>query len=101
MRCEYGFCLCCDKKILDDCPTCGSKRKTGDYTEVLLDLTNGSKMPIAVCLGCKDSVYHEDKIKVMQAVRDGWRREHDKLRWTPEQREQYWAVHGEGVLEIA
>lgn len=65
-----------------------------------MNLSNGSRMPIAVCLDCKDKVFQADRKEVMAAVRDGWRHEHDKLNWTKEQREKYWEKHGAGTLEI-
>lgn len=83
------------------CATCGHKKPGNNYTEVTFDLTNGSKMPVATCLDCKDKIWHSDKSQIMKAVRDGWQREHEKLNWTKDQRDRYWQTHGEGVLEIA
>lgn len=101
MKCEYGLCLHCEKDLMTACGTCGHKKPGNEYSEVLLDLTNGSKMPIAVCHACKDKVWTGDKKAMMHAVRQGWHKEHDKMNWTKEKREQYWKTHGEGVLEIA
>lgn len=101
MKCEYGLCLNCEKDLLRTCSSCGSKQKSNDYTEVLLNLTNGSKMPIAVCLDCKDTVFQGDKKQIMDAVRKGWSKEHEKMNWSKEKRDHYWSTHGEGILEIA
>lgn len=83
------------------CPTCGTKKPSNDYTQVNFTLTNGSQMPVAVCLGCMDKVFHADKKQIMRAVREGWHREHEQMQWSKDQREHYWQTHGEGVLEIA
>lgn len=82
------------------CRECGTKRPNGKYAEVLMNISNGSKMPVAVCMDCKDKVFHADRKQLMDAIRQGWHREHDKLNWTKEQRKVYWEKHGEGVLEI-
>lgn len=100
MKCQYGLCTHCEKSIMDTCPTCSSKRHNGQYTEVTMNLTNGSKMPVAVCLDCKDTIWQADKKALMQAVRDGWEREHNLDHWPKEKRDRYWASHGEGILEI-
>lgn len=101
MKCEYGLCLVCEKDLMSTCGSCGHKKPGNEYTEVQLDLTNGSRMAIAVCHGCKDKVHLEDKKQIMHHVRQGWHKEHDKMNWTKEKRDHYWASHGEGVLEIA
>ncbi len=100
MKCEYGQCLLCEKDLMVSCASCGHKKPGNNYTEVFLELNNGSKMPIASCLDCKDKIYQADKALVMKAVRDGWHKEHDKMNWTIEKRQHYWEKHGEGKLEI-
>ena len=100
VKCEYGVCLCCETEILSACKECGSKRPNGKYTEVLMKLSDGSRMPIAVCMDCKESVWNEDKELIMQAVRDGWEREHDKMNWSKEKRDHYWRTHGKEALKI-
>ena len=100
MRCEFGTCLHCEKPVMDVCKECGTKRPNGQYTEVFVNLSNKSKMALAVCLDCTGKIYQADKKEVMRAVRDGWSREHDKMQWTKEKREAYWKMHGEGILEI-
>lgn len=100
MKCEYGLCLMCEKDLMTTCGSCGHKKPGNNYTEVLLPLTNKSQMPVAVCLDCKDKIWHADKKEIMKAVRAGWHREHEKLNWTKEKRELYWKTHGEGTLEI-
>lgn len=101
MKSEYGLCLICEKDLMKACPTCAHKTPTNDYTEVLVDLTNGSKMPLAVCLHCKDKVHTSDKKQIMASVRQGWHKEHEKMNWPMEKRQHYWKTHGEGNLEIA
>lgn len=100
MKSEYGLCILCEKDLMITCPTCNHKKPGNNYTEVTLDLTNGSKMPIAVCLDCKDKVFHADMKALMAAVRAGWSKEHEKMNWPKENRDRYWATHGEGALEV-
>lgn len=100
MKCEYGLCLICEKDLMVSCPTCNHKKPSNEYTEVHIDLTNGSKMPIAVCLGCKDKVHLQDKKEIMCAVRKGWHKEHDHMNWNKDKRDKYWEKYGEGKLEI-
>lgn len=100
MICEYGKCLLCEKDLFNTCPTCAHKTAGNEYTEVEVPMTNGSRMKLATCLGCKDKVFQADPQAIMQAVRNGWHKEHDQMNWSPEQRDQYWQRHGKGVLEI-
>lgn len=100
MKCAYGICTHCETDVMSTCKECGTHRPNGKYTEVMMNLSNGSKMPVAVCLDCKDKVFQADRKELMAAVRQGWHREHDKNNWTKEQREAYWSKHGEGILEI-
>lgn len=81
------------------CPTCGTKKHGNNYTEVVLDLKNGSKMPIAVCLEDKDKIHLHDKGDMMQAVQEGWRHEQIRDNWTKEKMAAYEDVHGK--LEFA
>lgn len=101
MKCEFGRCLNCEKDLLSRCPTCSHGKPSNNYTEVRFNLTNETIMPVAVCLDCKDKIFHADKKEIMKAVRDGWAREHERMGWPQERRDVYWATHGEGVLEIA
>lgn len=56
MRCELGFCMICDKKIMQGCPACGmNKKPTNDYTEVQVTWSNGAAMKIGVCTACATS----------------------------------------------
>lgn len=101
MKAEYGLCILCEKDLMSTCGSCGHKKPGNNYTEVMFDLSNGSKMPVATCLGCKDKVFHADKAEIMKAVRDGWHKEHEKMNWSKDKREHYWSTHGQGILEIA
>lgn len=101
MKCEYGLCLNCEKDLMKSCPTCNHRTAGNNYTEIFFPLTNGTQMPVAVCLDCKDTIFHADKKEIMAAVRKGWQAEQAKLNWNKDQKDLYWKTHGEGVLEIA
>lgn len=100
MKSEYGLCLHCEKDLMHTCGSCGHKKPGNNYTEVLFKLSNGSQMPVATCLTCKDTIWQADKKEIMKAVRAGWHKEHEKMNWNKEKRDHYWASHGEGILEI-
>lgn len=73
MRCEFGYCLICDKEIATKCSHCSSKTKNGAYTEVQLKWSNGSKMQMAVCTDCAPAkVWKADKTEMTKAVWDSW-----------------------------
>lgn len=73
MRCEYGYCLVCDKEIAKKCDSCATKKPTEDYTEVELKWSNGSKMVTAVCVECaRDKVWTADKKEMQQAIWSAW-----------------------------
>lgn len=80
MKCEFGFCINCEKEISSACVQCGTRRINDQYTEVALPMTNGSKMVVGVCLDCADKVFHADKNALMDAVKSAWIREHHKAK---------------------
>jgi hypothetical protein len=49
------FCAVCDKEIATSCPSCNHKKANGEYTEVQMEWSNGSKMTVAVCVSCAAS----------------------------------------------
>lgn len=99
MKAQYGLCIVCEKDLMITCGACGTKKKGNDYTEVTMDLSNGSRMPIAVCLEHKDSIFKEDKKQIMDAVKAGWKQEQLKDRWTNDQMNKFEGQFGS--LEIA
>ena len=67
------MCIVCDKSIATACTACGVIRKSGDYTEVLIPWTNGSRMTMAVCVECaKQKVWKADKVEMTKAVWAAW-----------------------------
>ncbi len=75
MKCEYGFCLVCEKEIAPRCGKCDSRKPGNQYTEVFLTWSNGSKMKTAVCIECaKKKVWDADKQELTQAIWDAWDR---------------------------
>lgn len=79
MKCEYGYCLVCEKEIAKSCGTCSTRKPTNDYTEIQLLWSNGSKMATAVCIDCaKGPVWKADKPGMTKAIWDAW----DKMNHT-------------------
>jgi hypothetical protein len=73
MKCEFGYCLVCEKEIARKCGECSSKTPTGEYTEVTLNWSNGSKMQTAVCIECApEKIWKADKREMTQAIWDAW-----------------------------
>ncbi len=70
-----GQCVVCEKSIASVCPTCGSKRFSELFTEVTVQWSNGSLMPIGICRDCaKDNKWStpEAKAGIAQAHWDYW-----------------------------
>lgn len=74
MRCEFGFCLVCEKEIAPKCDSCKSGRRPGpEYTEVQIKWTNGSLMTTAVCIDCaKGPIWSADKKAMTEATWQAW-----------------------------
>lgn len=65
MRAEFGYCLSCEKEIAKPCQTCGTRKAGGEYNEIQVQWSNGSKMQIAVCLDCAKKTFTEEEKKQM------------------------------------
>lgn len=75
MSAEFGFCAICNKEIAKACAACGVRKVGGDYTEVQVQWSNGSKMNIAVCLDCsKKPIGDAEKKTVTEAHFAAWER---------------------------
>lgn len=75
MRCEFGYCMVCDREIAKTCTACGAKSKTSEYTEVQVEWSNGSKMQIAICISCATRhafATPEAKAGITRAHWDAW-----------------------------
>lgn len=73
MRCEWGYCLVCDKSLADDCSGCGKKKTNAFYTEIQMPWSNGSKMNVAVCTECAQGrAWKADKMEMTKAIWDAW-----------------------------
>lgn len=74
MKCEYGYCLNCEKEIVPSCAGCNGRQKPNEhYTEIELSWSNGSRMKTAVCIDCAHGpIWAADKQELTQAVWDAW-----------------------------
>lgn len=73
MTCEKGRCICCGTQIARPCRDCGSFTNLSEYTEVLLDWSNGSKMSTAVCVACaRGPIWKADKKQLTEAIWNAW-----------------------------
>lgn len=67
--------MVCEKDIAPPCGDCGGRKPGSQYTEVVMEWSNGSKMPIAVCLNCATShewCKPEVKAAITLAHQDHW-----------------------------
>ena len=83
---------------MQTCTSCGTKKPTDKYTQVEMNLSNGSRMPVAVCVDCKDDVFSADRKAIMDAVRAGWIEEQIRDKWSKERMADY--ARRFGSLEI-
>lgn len=70
-----GFCVTCEKPIHTACSACGSKKFSKEFTEVTVRWSNGSQMPIGICLDCSTGNKWntpEGKKGIAQAHFDYW-----------------------------
>lgn len=79
MAIEYGFCMVCKTEIAPKCGDCSTRKPGNRYTEVQMEWSNGSKMPVAVCVEC--------------AVSHKWTTAHAKAAIT-EAHQNHWAEQG-------
>lgn len=52
VRCESGYCCCCGVEISEVCLSCGARQFSSRKREVMVEWSNGSKMPIGICESC-------------------------------------------------
>lgn len=75
MAIEFGFCMICGKDIAPACKECGTRKAGSHYTEVVMEWSNGSKMPVAVCLDCakdnKHTTAHAKQV-ITKVHQDHW-----------------------------
>lgn len=76
------------------CASCGTKKRSNNYTEVEMNLNNNSRMKIAVCLDCKDKIFKEDRKAIMDAIKAGWKTEQVRDGWTQDKMDAYEATFG-------
>lgn len=86
---EFGFCMVCQKDIAPACGDCRTRKPGSQYTEVVLEWSNGSKMPVAVCLDCATS----HKWNTAHAKQMITKAHHDH--WDEQQ-----AVHDKGIVIV-
>lgn len=73
MRCEFGYCLSCDKELAHSCPTCSTRKPNEHYTEIEMKWSNGSRIKLAVCVDCApEKVWKLDKKEVTQAIHSAY-----------------------------
>ena len=88
---KFGHCVKCHRdlrieQIIDGKP---EMRFSPDYSETEYLLDNGSKMRVAVCKQCKETLTQEDHPVIMDCVVKGWKIEVDALPWSADKKETY------------
>lgn len=98
----FVICLFCISSIAvadtyrpGKCPITGRKiisplgRPLRNYRVVWFELSNGSRMPLAVDKFAVDRITSADFEKIMEHVRAGWEWEILQKKWTPQEIEDY------------
>ena len=88
---EFGHCIVCHKNMLVEEVIDGKvqKRFTPEYTEAQFLLNDKSKMRVAICQPCKNSLKEEHYNEVMQCVIAGWQKQVDVLPWSKEKKQSH------------
>ena len=63
--------------------------KLPNYRIAWFELSNGSRMPVAIDVSMLGNIVEANFEKIMQHVIDGWKWEISRKRWTPEQIKNY------------
>ena len=95
---KYGHCCLCHKNMLIEEAVGGKiiKRFLPDYDETQYLLDNGSKMRVAICKPCKETLTEKDEPKIMDCVIKGWQVEVDNINtWAKEKKEAYMSVYSQ------
>lgn len=79
--CVPGYCPCCGEKIIERRKEVGwvtpmDVRKE-NYAEILVELLNGSRMVISVCLTCRANGIDSKLDELYQSCCEGWKIEWD------------------------
>lgn len=88
---KYGHCVNCHKNMLITQVVDQKEitRLTGEYTEVEYMLNDGSKMRVACCINCKDTIKDNNHPEIMDTVFKGWEKEIEKLNWSEQKKKAY------------
>ena len=86
---RFGHCVKCHRnliyeQIIGDKPV---SRFDTDYSEAEYLLDDGSKMRVAICKPCKETLSEEDNVSIMDCIKAGWTEEVEKLNWTAEKKQ--------------
>ena len=89
-----GFCCKCHTEIAEFSGSDANgnmiiSRLLGNADSAVFVLDDGSKMEVALCLNCKDSLQPEDVKEIMKSVVKGWRHELGFLKWDEEKKTKH------------
>lgn len=91
---KFGYCSFCHRNLLVKKLVNGKEENVlgSEYDEKEYDLSDGSKMKVAICKTCLLTVTDADKPKIMDSIIRGWEKELDSLpHWSAKQKEDYMA----------
>lgn len=88
---KFGHCVKCHKCMLIEqaIDSKVQKRFTQDYSELELFLSDGSKMRVAICVDCRQSLRDENLPEIMETVYRGWEKELESSGWGVEKKDKY------------
>ena len=96
---KFGACVVCHKDLMTEKVINNEIKKLflPEYSQMELDLDDGSKMPVCVCMKCKENYKGTPKenAEIMESVVEGWKEEIKNLpHWTDEKRDNYMKTYG-------
>ena len=89
---EFGKCIKCHKDLIIEKVIDGQLKRvlTPDYGEIQVELDDGSKMRVVMCLTCQEIYTEKDFPTIMASVVAGWQKELNNLPyWNEEKKDNY------------
>ena len=93
----FGHCIRCHRNLILEKVINNEWKKVlaPDYSQVQVELDDGSKMRVVMCLGCQESYEDKHHDNMMKAVILGWQNEIDNNPlWNDDMKKNYMKRYG-------
>jgi hypothetical protein len=94
---KFGHCIKCHKNMIIEQVIDNEvrKRMSTDYREVEFLLSSGSRMRVAICKDCQETLSEKEHNSIMECVVNGWKKELEELHhWSKEKKDNYMETYG-------